>query len=59
MHHKISQIEKKLNYIQVAFLIILGFICATCSTGYWIIHTKFNLRDPGTYIPLQGLSIST
>jgi len=52
-----SEIEKKLNYIQIVFLLILGVICGTCSLGYWFIHSHHKLRDPGSYIPNYGLSV--
>ena len=37
---------------------MLGVICGTCSLGYWFIHTRHKLRDPGSYIPNFGYSIS-
>lgn len=39
-----SQIESKLNYIQVVLLVVLLTISGICSLGYYIIMKNNHLR---------------
>ena len=44
VHHKISKVEKRINYIQVGLLIVLVVLCGGCSLGYFIVNNSNNLR---------------
>jgi hypothetical protein len=58
IHHKMSSIEKQVNYIQIALVVLLVVLCAICSLGYSLVHFKDHLRDMGSYVPQTGFSPS-
>lgn len=58
MHHKVSQIETKVNYIQIVLVIILVVMCTISSVGYSILHTVNHLRAGNSYIPQVYLNFS-
>jgi hypothetical protein len=57
VHHKVSQVEHKVNYIQIALVVILVVMCAISSVGYSLIHRLGALRSDGSYVPPAGMNI--
>lgn len=57
VHHKVSKVEKKLNYIQIILLVLLIVMCSSCGVGYYFIHTNNNLRNANSYIPAVDFSL--
>lgn len=53
-----SNIEKQVNYIQIALVILLILLCMVSSIGYSSLHNKYNLREAHSYIPRVGLDIA-
>ena len=53
-----SNMERQINYIQVALLALLILLCAASSVGYWLVQDGSNLRGSGSYVPLSGFDPS-
>lgn len=52
-----SNIEKQVNYIQIALVILLILLCMVSSISYSILHDRYNLRAASSYIPKVGLDM--
>lgn len=58
VHHKVSKLESKLNYIQIILVIILIVLCAISSIGYSLIHAR-GLREAGSYVPGPSMNLAS
>lgn len=53
-----SSMERQVNYIQVALVVLLILLCVTSSVGYWLVQEGSDLRGSGSYVPVSGFDPS-